>query len=204
MGLRAMAFITITEVPVGVVVCDFFRQMSKLEQSLGSGQADAAVSTMPNTKSKRVLLIEDEPLTRLVLLQKLRTAGFEVDFASNGRIALEKLSSGHPDAIFMDLLLPYVKGEGVIKQARRNPVFANRPIYVCTSAAHMDAWTRRGIKAGATKVFNKASTPIDQIIAEVAADLMAPEPAAEAPAVISPNPTEPAPLNETPAKLDEE
>src|SRR6266849_1028600 len=204
MGLRAMAFITITEVPVGVVVCDFFRQMSKLEQSLGSGQAEASVSSIPNTKGKRVLLIEDEPLTRLVLLQKLRTAGFEVDFASNGRIALEKLSSGHPDAIFMDLLLPYVKGEGVIKQARRDPVFANRPIYVCTSAAHMDAWTRRGIKAGATKVFNKASTPIDQIIAEVAADLLRHGPAADPPAALLPDQAEPEPLNESPTKLDGE
>src|SRR6266700_1514765 len=202
MGLRAMAFITITEVPVGVAVCDFFRQMSKLEQSLGNGQTEAAVSSLPNTKAMRVLLIEDEPLTRLVLLQKLRTAGLEVDFAPNGRIALEKLRSGRPDAIFMDLLLPYVKGEGVIKQARREPVFADRPIYVCTSAALMDAWTRRGIKAGATKVFNKASTPIDQIIAEVAADLLSHGPAADAPVALPPDQAEPEPLNESSAKLD--
>src|SRR6266567_2546509 len=202
MGLRAMAFITITEVPVGVAVCDFFRQMSKLEQSLGNGQTEAAVSSLPNTKAMRVLLIEDEPLTRLLLLQKLRTAGLEVDFAPNGRIALEKLRSGRPDAIFMDLLLPYVKGEGVIKQARREPVFADRPIYVCTSAALMDAWTRRGIKAGATKVFNKASTPIDQIIAEVAADLLSHGPAADAPVALPPDQAEPEPLNESSAKLD--
>src|SRR6266571_130216 len=202
MGLRAMPFITITEVPVGVVVCDFFRQMSKLEQSLGNGQAEAAVSSSPNTKAMRVLLIEDEPLTRLVLLQKLRTAGFEVDFASNGRIALEKLRGSHPDAIFMDLLLPYVKGEGVIKQARRDPVFANRPIYVCTSAALMDAWTRRGIKAGATKVFNKASTPIDQIIAEVAADLLTHGPAADPPAAVAPDQAESESVHETPTNLD--
>src|SRR6266852_66670 len=178
--------------------------MSKLEQSLGSGQAEAAVSSIRNTKGKRVLLIEDEPLTRLVLLQKLRTAGFDVEFAPNGPIALEMLRGSHPAALFMDLMLPYGKGEAVIKQARRDPVFGNRPIYVCTSASLMDAWTRRGIKAGATKVFNKASTPIDQIIAEVAADLMAPEPAAEAPAVISPNQAEPEPLNESPTKLDGE
>src|SRR5260370_5166651 len=137
MALRAMAFITITEVPVGVVVYDFFRQMSKLEQSLGSGQADAAVSSIPNTKGKRVLLIEDEPLTRLVLLQKLRTAGFDVEFAQNGPIALEKLRSSHPDAIFMDLLLPYGKGEAVIQQTRRDTAMGNRPIYNCTSSARM-------------------------------------------------------------------
>src|SRR5258706_9799000 len=35
----------------------------------------------------------------------------------------------------------------------------------------MEAWTRRGIKAGATKVFNKATTQVDDIIAEVVRDL---------------------------------
>src|SRR5439155_20169537 len=88
------------------------------------------------------------------------------------QLALEKLRTTRPDAIFMDLLLPYVKGVEVIKQARRHPHFASRPIYVCTSAARMAAWTRRGNKAGATKIFDKAATPIDDIIAEVAADLL--------------------------------
>src|SRR6267143_6302008 len=124
-------------------------------------------------KGLRVLLIEDDSRTRLVLLQKLRTAGFQVDSVSSGHLALARLNSSQPDAIFMDLLLPFNKGAGVIKEARRNPKFADRPIYVCTSAAHMEAWIRKGIKAGATRIFDKASTPIDVIIAEVTADLTA-------------------------------
>src|SRR5260370_11639375 len=100
----------------------------------------------------------------------------------------------------MALLLPYGKGEAVIQQARRDPVFGNRPIYVCTSASLMDAWTRRGIKAWATKVFNKASTPIDQIIADAAADLMAPELAAYPSAAIPMTLPFPEPLNSTPPR----
>jgi chromosome segregation ATPase/CheY-like chemotaxis protein len=119
-----------------------------------------------------VLLIEDEPSTRLLLIQKFRSAGLDVDVAVNGKLALEKIRTGHPDAIFMDLLLPRVKGVDVIKAARNCPEFADRPIYVCTSAALMQVWTRRGTKAGATKVFDRASTPIDAIVAEVAATLL--------------------------------
>jgi CheY-like chemotaxis protein len=125
----------------------------------------------PSARRKRVLLVEDEPLTRLIILNKLRLAGFDVDVAWNGCLALEKLSSGHPDAIFLDLMLPDIKGVEVIKEARQDPVFANRPIFVCTAAARMSVWSRRATDAGATKVFNKASTPVDQIVAEVAAAL---------------------------------
>ena len=169
-----MAFVTITEIRGFRSKC-IFKKMSTLEQPLSDGHATVAVSSVSERKRKRLLLIEDQGVHRLVLLQKLRSAGFDVDVASNGRLALEKLRSVHPDAIFMDLVLSYVKGVDVIKAARRDPGFASRPIYVCTSAANMNAWSRRGTKAGATKVFDRASARIDTIVAEVAADLIGPD-----------------------------
>src|SRR5882672_1736403 len=150
------------------------QMLEKLEGAVG-GDAEAASPGASDGRKKRVLLIEDEPATRLVLLQKLRATGFDVDVAVNGKLALEKIRTGRPDAIFMDLLLPRVKGikgVDVIKAARQDPEFAGRPIYVCTSAALMSVWTRRGTKAGATKIFDRATTPIDAIVAEVAANVL--------------------------------
>ena len=143
---------------------------SDKKQPFGESGANSPVPSAPSPAAKRLLLIEDEPATRLVLLNQLRKAGFEVDVASNGHVALQKLATHCPDAIFMDLLLPDVRGVDVIKEARRNTKFGNKPIYVCTSATRMDVWTRRGTKAGATKVFDRASTPVEQIVAEVRAD----------------------------------
>src|SRR5262245_36675721 len=145
--------------------------MSEDKQSSSDAPSQAGAVPPSERPRKRVLIVEDEPRTRLILWEKFRLAGFDVDHATNGSLALEKLRSGHPDAIFMDLLLPYVKGVDVIKEARKDPDFRNRPIYVCTSAALMSVWTRRGEKAGATKVFDKGATPIDEIVAEVAAHL---------------------------------
>src|SRR5258705_4999669 len=145
--------------------------MSEAEKSLSTGQGDAPVPSAPEGRKKRILLIEDQGPARLTLWEKFRNAGFEIDQAVNGIVAMEKLRTVTPDAIFMDLLLPYIKGVDVIKEARRDPKFANAPIYVCTSAAMMAMWKRRGTRAGATKVFDRGATPIDDIIAEVAADL---------------------------------
>ena len=141
-------------------------------------QNDSTEPAVSSPKRKRILLVEDEPMARLQLLQKLRESGFDVDVASNGQVALDRIRAVTPDAIFMDLLLPAVKGVDVIKGARQDPKFRDRPIYVCTSAALIETWTRRATKAGATKVFNRAVTPMDAIAAEVAADLGGASPSA--------------------------
>jgi chromosome segregation ATPase len=144
--------------------------MAEAPRSQSDNHANVDASALPK---RRILLIEDDSRTRLVLWDKLRAAGFEVIHASNGVLGMEKMRNGPaPDAIFMDLLLPFVKGVEVIKEVRRQKEFATLPIFVCTSANNMTAWRRRGTRAGATKVFDKAATPIDAIIADVTATVL--------------------------------
>src|SRR5882762_147043 len=102
--------------------------MSELE--LPAEGANAPASSVPTIKRKRVLLIEDDPLTRLILLGKLRMAGLDVDVAANGNLALQKIPSGHLDGIVLDVMQSDVQGVEIIKAARRDPQFADRPIYV--------------------------------------------------------------------------
>src|SRR6266542_1030234 len=110
------------------------KKVSVTEQSVRGGQQGVGVLRPHGSKTKRVLLVEDEPLIRAFILNYLRKAGFEVDFASNGNIALEKLRSGAPDAIFLELMLPDINGVEVIREARREPETSHLPIYVYTSA----------------------------------------------------------------------
>ena len=144
--------------------------MAETARSQSDNHANVDATALPK---RRILLIEDDSRTRLVLWDKLRAAGFEVIHASNGVLGMEKLRNGPvPDAIFMDILLPFVKGVEVIREVRRQKEFATLPIFVCTSADNMTAWRRRGTRAGATKVFDKAATPIDAIIADVTATVL--------------------------------
>jgi len=88
-------------------------QMSGDKQSSSAAHPQADAPSTPERRKKRILIVEDEPATRLVLWDKFRLAGFDVDHATNGHVALEKVRNTEPDAIFMDLLLPYVKGVDV-------------------------------------------------------------------------------------------
>jgi len=145
--------------------------MSEVEQSVRGGQQGVGVSRPNGSKTKRILLVEEEPLLGVAILNNLRKVGFAVDVASNGTIALEKLRSSAPDAIFLDLMLPNIDSVEVISEARREPEYADLPIYVYTSAFPMKM-SRRAAKAGATQIFDKISTPLDEVAAEVASQLI--------------------------------
>jgi CheY-like chemotaxis protein len=94
----------------------------------------------------------------------------DVDTAPNGNIALRKFKGGGFDAVILDLMLPGIKGKELIKEIRKTKHGADIPVFAVTSAERMELWRKRGTKAGATKVLDKAA-PVERIAAEIAAYL---------------------------------
>jgi two-component system, OmpR family, KDP operon response regulator KdpE len=66
----------------------------------------------------RVLVVDDEPQILKALTINLRSRGFDVDTASDGREALEYAAANHPDLVLLDLGLPKVDGLDVITGLR--------------------------------------------------------------------------------------
>ncbi|MCK1655944.1 response regulator transcription factor [Bradyrhizobium sp. 149] len=78
----------------------------------------------------KVLVIDDEPPIRKLLRMGLSTQGYEILEASNGKIALEKLSED-PALIILDLGLPDIQGHELLRTIRaRNEAV---PIVVLSS-----------------------------------------------------------------------
>jgi DNA-binding NtrC family response regulator len=59
---------------------------------------------------ERVLIVEDEPSTRLGLTELVRTWGFTTDSAADGEEALQKITSFRPTIIISDLVMPRMGG----------------------------------------------------------------------------------------------
>src|SRR3954453_15031749 len=106
---------------------------------------------------KRVLLVQGEWEARMIFQHKLRRAGLDVEVALNGCLALQKLHSTRPDAILTDLIIGGIEATELITEARNDPKFSKRPIYLFTCKALHDESSGREAKAGATKIFNKLS-----------------------------------------------
>lgn len=136
----------------------------------------AAISAAPR---KRILLVEGDGFTRLVLLLRLRLAGFGVDFTSNGILGLGKLRSSQPDILLVESRLCGLSGLDLIKAARAEKSFGNRPIYVFTHVDKLNRATRKEIAASATKVFDKNSTTREDLVQIFASTFLAPHKSAK-------------------------
>lgn len=69
-----------------------------------------------------VLIIDDEPAIRQVLSVFLTKAGYGVEQAANGMLALERLAKGDIDVALCDISMPVMNGIDVIKQARASGI----------------------------------------------------------------------------------
>ncbi|MCH4267344.1 MAG: response regulator transcription factor [Brevundimonas sp.] len=100
----------------------------------------------------RILLVEDDEELARRLRLGLGEAGFAVDHASDGEVALYLGETQTFDAVVLDLGLPRLSGLEVLRQwrARRR----NMPVLVLTAR---DAWTERvdGLNAGADDYLGK-------------------------------------------------
>ena len=67
-------------------------------------------------KPLRVLVVEDDDETRLMLREALLDEGFEVLTAIDGAHALRTISVGRPDAIVMDFDLPVLSGPELLQR----------------------------------------------------------------------------------------
>jgi len=70
--------------------------------------------------SFRVLAVDDSPLMRTFLQNKLQPYGINPEFAASGEEALFKISKQHYDMIFLDVMLPGMDGYDVCKMIKKN------------------------------------------------------------------------------------
>lgn len=68
--------------------------------------------------ARSILVVEDEPTLRETLVEALDADGFRVTSAGDGRAALERFRSDHPDLVLLDLLLPEISGIDVCRLIR--------------------------------------------------------------------------------------
>ncbi len=72
------------------------------------------------TKSKKILVVEDDVTMREIVVQKLKTAGFNVFEAEDGEKGVKIAGKENPDLILLDLMLPKLDGFGVLTEIRKS------------------------------------------------------------------------------------
>ena len=96
---------------------------------------DAERTIRQKLGSKRILLVEDEPINREIAQALLEDVGFIVDLAEDGGKAIERVQAATYDLILMDMQMPHVNGLEATRQIRLLPVGATIPIIAMTANA---------------------------------------------------------------------
>ena len=74
---------------------------------------------MPNTN--RILVVDDSDHVRILVSKRLKHRDFlEIDTAQNGKVALEKVKTFHPDVIFLDAVMPEMGGLEVLQSVKKD------------------------------------------------------------------------------------
>ncbi len=88
----------------------------------------------------RILIVDDDPITRALVEKTLQNNGYIPETASGGREALKLLAKGpYPDMIFLDVIMPELDGFSTFKLIRKNRDLKEIPVIFITAATDQSA-----------------------------------------------------------------
>ena len=80
-----------------------------------------------------MLIVEDDPLSRLLLRDVVEKLGGRVLEAENGSVGLARVREERPCLILLDLMMPVMDGFEFLEGLRREPEGAGIPVVVVTA-----------------------------------------------------------------------
>lgn len=113
-----------------------------------------------------ILLIDDDLYIRELYDEVLKSEGFEVDLASDGKDGYDKIISNKYDLILLDVMLPQLDGIGILTKLKQNKTMIKGPIVLLTNLVH-DPVVKNARELGAHSIITKAELTPDQLVAKI-------------------------------------
>jgi two-component system, cell cycle response regulator DivK len=110
------------------------------------------------TMLKKILVVEDEPDARQILVIWLRHMNHNVIEAVHGYEAINKAVSENPELIIIDLDLPRLDGIQATRRLKQNPQTAHIPVVALTAWPEED-YKDQALRAGIAKYLIKPAPP---------------------------------------------
>ncbi len=113
----------------------------------------------------RILTVDDSASMRQMVAFTLRSAGYDVDEAEDGKIALDKARVARFNCVVADVNMPNMDGISLIRELRQLSDYKFTPLLMLTTEAGLDK-KQEGKAAGATGWIVKPFDP-EQLVATI-------------------------------------
>lgn len=80
-----------------------------------------------------MLVVDDDPNIRKMIIAALRRDGYSFQEAANGRDALDLMRAGQPDVVVLDLMMPVLSGWDVLKEREHDPRLRGIPVIIVSA-----------------------------------------------------------------------
>src|SRR5947207_9905041 len=91
------------------------------------------LSSNTGGKPLRVLVVDDDPSIRRMIMAALRRDGYTFSEAANGKEALEIMRQEHPSVVVLDLMMPIVSGWDVLRERASEPALQSIPVIIVSA-----------------------------------------------------------------------
>ncbi|NEU84455.1 response regulator [Nostoc sp. UIC 10630] len=107
--------------------------------------------------SKKILVIEDDAVTRNLFLEVLEAQGFDTIGAEDGVAGIQKAQQHLPDLVICDIQMPDMDGYTVLARLRQDPHTAIIP-FIFLTGSNTQTDVRKGMELGADDYLTKPSS----------------------------------------------
>jgi DNA-binding response OmpR family regulator len=114
----------------------------------------------------KILIAEDEPDIRDLIMFTLQFAGHEVVTAKDGLEAVQQAEAVMPDLVLLDVRMPRMNGYEACQRLQSMPATQNIPV-VFLSAKGQESEINEGLNSGAVEYLLKPFAPAE-LVAQVA------------------------------------
>lgn len=113
--------------------------------------------------TKTILVCDDDQLLVDIVKFRLTSRGYEVDVATDGSDALERINRSKPDAIVLDSMMPVMDGLEVLRRLREEPDTRSIPV-IMLSARNQEADVVGALELGANDYMIKPFSPEELVV----------------------------------------
>ncbi len=115
--------------------------------------------------TKKVLLIEDDPLIVEIYTTKLKESGFDVDSVFDGEEALRKIGEKKYDILLLDVVLPHLTGFELLEKIKKQEIGSPK-IFILSNLSQRED-VERAERLGASGYLIKAQYTPSEVVKEI-------------------------------------